>query len=298
MRDDVEGWECRERPSKGSQRKDATVAGASGRSAELATAPRDGKERILARHRGEAPVEVIVSQVQSDLRNDVLSLLLPVRGRPDCVARLFDSIVATASRPDRIEVVLFLDADDRASHALDHPGLSVRRCIGRSAKMGAMTGACYAASRGDCVMLMNDDVVCRTPGWDAAVVEAINRFPDRIALVWCNDLFRGPALPCFPAFHRRAWELAGGLTPAEYNRDYIDAHLYDIFRKLKALGCNRLIYLHDVVLEHMHFEAGKAPMDATYVKPRDFADELAFIAWEEGRCIAAENLARSAKGTP
>ncbi len=44
------GLEGRERPSKGLQRKDATVAGASGRSAELATS-------VLERHRGEAPVE-------------------------------------------------------------------------------------------------------------------------------------------------------------------------------------------------------------------------------------------------
>jgi hypothetical protein len=164
--------------------------------------------------------------------------------------------------------------------------------------MGAMTGACYAAARGDYLMLMNDDVVCRTAGWDTAVVEALNRFPDRIALVWCNDLFRGAALPCLPAFHREAWALAGGLMPVEYNRDYIDTHLYDIFRKLKALGCDRLAYLKDIVLEHMHFEAGKAPLDATYVKPREFADELVFIAWEEGRQIAAENLARRAKGRP
>lgn len=92
--------------------------------------------------------------------------------------------------------------------------------------------------------------------------------------------------------------VAGGLVPVEYNRDYIDTHLYDIFRKLKALGCDRLVYLEDVVLEHMHIEAGKARMDATYVKPRDFADELAFIAWEEGRQAAAENLALSAKGRP
>jgi len=50
------GLEGRGRPSKGLQRKDAT-----GRS-------------VLERHRGEAPVEYIISQVPSDFRNDVLSL--------------------------------------------------------------------------------------------------------------------------------------------------------------------------------------------------------------------------------
>ena len=55
------GLEGRERPSKGSQRKDAT------------------RRSVLERHRGEAPVEHIISQVPRDLRNDVLS---PVERQP------------------------------------------------------------------------------------------------------------------------------------------------------------------------------------------------------------------------
>ena len=51
------GLEGRGRPSKGLQRKDAT------------------NRSVLERQRGEAPVEDIVSQVSSDLRNDVLSVL-------------------------------------------------------------------------------------------------------------------------------------------------------------------------------------------------------------------------------
>jgi hypothetical protein len=49
------GLEGRGRPSKGLQRKDAT------------------ERSVLERHRGEAPVEDVISQVQSGLRNDVLS---------------------------------------------------------------------------------------------------------------------------------------------------------------------------------------------------------------------------------
>ena len=50
------GLEGRGRPSKGLQRKNAT------------------RRSVLKRPRGEAPGEDIVSQGQSDLRNDVLSL--------------------------------------------------------------------------------------------------------------------------------------------------------------------------------------------------------------------------------
>ena len=56
MLDDAGGLEGRERPSKGLQRKDAT------------------NRSVLERHRGEAPVEVLVSQGPSDLRNDGVKL--------------------------------------------------------------------------------------------------------------------------------------------------------------------------------------------------------------------------------
>jgi len=53
-----------------------------------------------------------------------------------------------------------------------------------------------------------------------------------------------------------------------------------------------MAYLRDVILEHCHVEAGKAVFDSTYVKRRKAADELAYIAYEEHRRVAALKLAR------
>jgi len=222
----------------------------------------------------------------------LLSIVLPTRGRRNLVDRLLDNLAETAQQPDRLEVVLYLDRDDEPSHAVQHGGLKLTKIIGPRAKMGVMSRACQQAAAGRHVMLLNDDVVCRTAGWDTAVVGAFERFPDGIALVWCNDLCRGAAMASFPAVSRRACELMGGICPADYNRDYIDTHLFDIFRKLAALGHNRLVFLRQVVLEHMHHEVGKADLDETYRKVRQSADELAFIAWEEQRQIIAEDLVR------
>lgn len=225
-----------------------------------------------------------------------ISILLPTRGRPALLRRLLDSIAATAEEPHRLEIVLRLDEDDPASHDLDHPLLTVRKLIAPPAKMGAMIRAAYDASGGRYVMFLNDDAVCRTPGWDAALAGALARFPDRVALAWCNDLFRGPAMPNFPMLSRESCEAMGGICPGEYGRDYVDTHLFDIFRKLQALGHDRLVYLPEVVVEHLHFEAGKAHFDPTYAKPRSFADELTYIAWEEQRQLIAEAMARGIRG--
>lgn len=221
-----------------------------------------------------------------------ISLLLPTRGRPALLGRLLDSIVATAQDAGRLEVVLYLDEDDPPSHDLDHPELTVRKLIAPPAKMGAMLRAAYEAASGQTVMLLNDDAVCRTPGWDAALTGALARFPDGIGLAWCNDLYRGPAMPNFPALSRESCEAMGGICPGQYSRDYVDTHLFDVFRKLQALGQDRLVYLPDVVIEHLHFEAGKADFDPTYAKPRSFADELTYIAWEQQRQLIAEDMAK------
>jgi hypothetical protein len=228
----------------------------------------------------------------------LISLIVPTRGRPAAARRLLDSLAATAAEPDRLEAVLYVDRDDAPSRAIDHPGLRVVRRIGRRATMGRMTAACLAATAGQYCMLLNDDVVCRTDGWDARLVEAFERFADGVALVWCNDLFRGRRIPNFPALSRTACRVMGGLCPAAYRRDYIDTHLLDVFCKLKALGHDRLAYLPDVVIEHLHHQAGKAAPDATSVKARQAADELTFIAWEARRAVIAARLARHIEGRP
>lgn len=220
-----------------------------------------------------------------------LSLLLPTRARVHLVRRLLDSIAATVRQLDRIEVVLYIDCDDTPSHGIEHDRLSVVKLIRPPAPMGVMTRACYDASRGRTIMLLNDDTICRTAGWDDAVISALERFDDGVAIVWCNDLFRGRQIPNFPALSRTLCDLMDGPCPADYQREYIDTHLLDIFDKLRRLGHDRLAYLEEIVLEHLHVEAGKADLDATAVKPRQFIDELTYIAWEPQRRIIADRLA-------
>jgi len=227
-----------------------------------------------------------------------ISLVLPTRGRPNLVHRLLDSIVATAERLNLLEVLLRVDRDDGASITIEDSRLQLRKIVGPSGvKMGEMTRQCAKAANGRHFLLLNDDVVCCTHGWDTAIVEALEQFGDGVALVWCNDGFRGRRLANLPALSRRVCERMGGICPGDYQRDYIDTHLFDIFCKLKALGHDRLVYLENVLLEHLHAEAGKAPYDATYERPRAFADELAYIAWEERRAIIAADLASVIEGS-
>jgi glycosyltransferase involved in cell wall biosynthesis len=220
-----------------------------------------------------------------------ISLLLPTRGRPQLLQRLLESLVETTSRIERLEVVLFIDADDQSTGAVSHPLLELTKLIEPPGKkMGQMNQACYENSRGRFVMLMNDDVIFRTKSWDTRVLDAFARFPDEVALVYGNDLHQRKSMATLPIVSRAVCEALGGICPRDYLNVYIDVHLYDIFKKLARLGYQRVVYLEDVIFEHMHPEAGKSPMDATYVKKNERFDDFLFINLEDERRDQAKRL--------
>jgi len=222
-----------------------------------------------------------------------ISLLLPTRGRVQMLQRLFDSLVATADGIETVEVILYIDEDDMATQAVDHPMLRLVRLVKPPRQpMGRMNQQCYEASTGRYVMLINDDVVARTRGWDRRIKDSFGKFPDEIALVYGNDLYQGEALSTMPVLSRRVCELIGGVCPQGYHNTYIDLHLFDLFKKLAKLGQRRLVYHGDLIFEHLHHEAGKASLDATYVKANEESDDRLFINLEEERWKQARMLKR------
>jgi glycosyltransferase involved in cell wall biosynthesis len=186
-------------------------------------------------------------------RRPTFSLIVPTRQRPAQLGRLLDSLAATAARPEALEVVLVIDADDPASVRVAHARLAVKRVVVEPGlPMGALNTAGYQASSGKYLMLLNDDVVARTPGWDDRFRACFRRVPDGIALVHPNDTLFRDLLCTFPVVSRTFCRLAGGICPAEYRRYRIDDHIEDVFNLLAALGERRVFYLPDVVFEHLN----------------------------------------------
>jgi GT2 family glycosyltransferase len=182
------------------------------------------------------------------------SLLVPTRGRPDHLRRLLDSLVETTFRPQELEVVLGIDDDDAESRQVAHrvPHLTTT-IVPRGVTMGALNTACFEASTGRFVMLLNDDVVVRTPHWDTEVGAVLAEYPDEIALVHVNDRLFRETLCTFPLMSRRAC-LEIGVCPRDYERYRIDDHIHETYRLLAYLGHPRIRYLEDVVFEHQNWK--------------------------------------------
>jgi GT2 family glycosyltransferase len=182
-----------------------------------------------------------------------ISLIVPTRQRLEKLERMIRSVIKNAADPACIEIILVIDQDDhsyddfvienvRLTRVITPPGLT----------MGQLNMAGYSACTGDYIMLMNDDVVASTPNWDQTVLGVFRDHPDGVLLVHVNDKIFGSVLCTFPFVTRKFCDLAGGICLSDYRRYRIDDHIYSVFGLLSVLGHNRIVYLENVVFEHLN----------------------------------------------
>jgi hypothetical protein len=126
---------------------------------------------------------------------------------------------------------------------------------------------------------LGDDHVPRTPGWDALLLSAIDRMGGS-GIAYGDDLLQGQALPTAAVISADIVGALGWICEPTLHHMYADNVWADIGR---GAGC--LAYLPDVVIEHVHFRAGKTPVDPTYAKAESWteADKAAYRRWREHR---------------
>lgn len=222
------------------------------------------------------------------------SFLLPTRNRIDDLTALLTSIETTTSHPEALEIVLGIDEDDAATRDLVWESLNIKKVFLKPGQtMGNMNRACHDASTGRYLMLMNDDMLLRTPAWDEILLDVIGRVGDDAFLIHVNDLLFGERLCCFPMVSRTYCEMASGICPSYYERYRIDDHIHQTFSILGQLGHQRIYYLEHVVFEHLNFE-GTASGDRMYLINQEVVarDAQRFDTSIQERITVAQMLAK------
>ena len=204
--------------------------------------------------------------------------------------RMLNSLFSLADSPHILEVIVYIDDDDAETLAFDLSPWNVTRIVGPRQTMGKLNAACYAKSRGDIVMLGNDDMVVRTRGWDTRIRDEVRHFPDRVYLLYPNDMHKRRKICTFPILSRVTCDSIGDPFPAEYRGAFIDIHVMDIFERLRGFDHARIVYLDDVVFEHMHYRTGKSELDSTYRERDRFGDDQSFLVLNDARGWAVERL--------
>lgn len=227
-----------------------------------------------------------------------LAVIVPTRGRPENAARL-----ATAFRDtSALDAVPVFVADH------DDPRLEEYRLLLRNGTLprlviysggGGMCAALnYAATRYadlyEAVGFMGDDHLPRTEGWAVRVNDALDCLEPRV--VYGNDLLQGANLPTAVFMQSRLVQAMHMMAPA------VMRHLYlDNFWKTLGEYLRGLVYLDDVIIEHLHPVANKAEWDERYVVVNapeiDHADRTAWLAYrDDGRFDALLRLIRKEYG--
>ena len=137
---------------------------------------------------------------------------------------------------------------------------------------------------------MGDDHRPRTVGWDTAYLEALRELGSGI--VYGNDLLQGERIPTQVAMTTDIVRELGFMAPPVLKHLYVDNFWRDLGT---AAGCLR--YLSNVVVEHMHPIAGKAPWDDGYARvnaPTMYSgDANAYAKWAAMDLAAAVEKVRA-----
>lgn len=108
-----------------------------------------------------------------------VAVLIPTRGRPEAFQRAVASVRATS----KAEVLAYCDDDE--NHQLGiYSNIVVGPVIGCAKSINVLAAeALRLYPDVDTLMMMPDDAVMETPGWDEYLVDEMNKFPKRIGVV-------------------------------------------------------------------------------------------------------------------
>lgn len=214
----------------------------------------------LAREKG-----LLSSPPEPALYPFTISILVPSRGRPENIRRLYRSLEETTL--GRWELLVRLDDDDPALREYESE-IAMTRIVGKRLMLAELWNDLLPSAEGDVLMLCGDDVTFNTKHWDREIVGA---FPvDGIGVVHGNDLSPNSATIATHPFVSRKWvKTLGYLAPPYFTSDYVDLWLTEVADRLE-----RRSYLPDVVFEHHHPAFKKAVWDRTYQERVERADGM------------------------
>ena len=98
-----------------------------------------------------------------------------------------------------------------------------------------------------------------TPSWDSEVISALG--DEKIGIAYGNDLLRGESLPSSVFLTQQLVTNMNGFSPIQFRHLYIDNFWLKLGNDLEKIH-----YLENVIIEHLHPAANKAKVDSGYRK--------------------------------
>jgi hypothetical protein len=194
----------------------------------------------------------------------VMTVIVPTRGRPDNILSLLFDFYATKHHQET-RIIVAVDDDDPKLDEYKKINLGPQGLWyqGPRKKMGpTLNDVAIKCAEGlhrntDIIGFMGDDHRPRTPGWDLIISNALWLQP---GVGYGDDLHQGRNLPTAVFINSRIVRALGYFHPPSLIHLYLDNFWLQLGRY------TQLHYFSNVIIEHMHPNAGKAANDAGYVE--------------------------------
>lgn len=219
-----------------------------------------------------------------------LFVLTPSRGRPENIKRLSKAFVDQA----KSHLVVIIDKDDICFN--EYMSITPDDCsviMAPGGEPGIVRPLNWGlkwlmnAHNPSFIGFMGDDHLPKTPNWDGVIIETLRQL--ETGIVYGNDLIQGADLPTAAFMTSNIASTLGYMAPPELRHLYVDNYWKEL-----GEGLDRLVYLKDVIIEHIHPNTNPDILwDKTYElanKPNVDRDNQSY-----SRFVADGKLARDVK---
>jgi len=176
------------------------------------------------------------------MSNEIISILLPTRGRTEVLRKSLKSLVEKASRPERIEILFGIDEDDTntldyikdvISADLKELGIESRASIFKPLgyeNLHIYVNTLAGNAQGEWLFFWNDDCLMVSEGWD----EVIDQYNGQFKLLGPKDNHEGHPYAILPIVPKDWFILMGHLSQNAQNDAWLShiAYMLDIFERV------------------------------------------------------------------
>lgn len=188
-----------------------------------------------------------------------LTIYVPTRGRPSNAVRLLNQFENTCQSDTRLMFILSAD-DPRleeyhntiASYVVVHPQ---KRGFVNPLNLGYLQDK--TQTRSYAVGFMGDDHLPRTKGWDVTFLHQLRKM--KSGFVYGDDGLQGENLPTHIAMTSDIPDYLGFMTLPRLKHLFADNFWLDLGKAI-----DKIKYLPEIFIEHLHPGAGKAEVDSGY----------------------------------
>lgn len=175
-----------------------------------------------------------------------ISVLVPTRQRLNFLEKMIESFNDTVDNPEQAEIIFRCDSDDRET--IEYLCKILQKTIigprGEGYKsLPAFYNDMARIAKGDLLMCCNDDVIFKTKGWPAILIEEANKYPDGIFNFGVNVGLNDDKFP-FSIVSRKLVDILGFLNDERLL--FSDVFLLDVMKYFnRAIRVNSVTIFHD-----------------------------------------------------